>query len=322
MSFSLPIPSQTLDELLARYSRPVTRQRYPVTFDERAEGGGAEIFEPALKHYGNAFRRGDPELADTADRARWYAARNAMMDHVLRLVATSKAADALVLRGSLLLKAWLGDQARTPGDIDWVVTPSTRPSNSPEAILMIEELAALMAAKPDAGLARIETQRIAMDRIWTYDRADGLRVALPWRAEGLPGGSVQMDFVFCETLTVPAEPLALPLSDGSSVTFNAATRELSLAWKLLWLQTDFHPQGKDLYDAVLLAESTSLSHSVLEQVFGQAREGQLFQRMGPDFPDQLDLEWSHFAQEYPWVPGDARLWQRRLTEALAPTFRR
>lgn len=46
---------------------------------------------------------------------------------------------------------------------------------------MIEELVALMAAKPDAGPACIETQRIAMDRIWTYDRADGLRVALPWR---------------------------------------------------------------------------------------------------------------------------------------------
>lgn len=39
---------------------------------------------------------------------------------------------------------------------------------------MIEELVALMAAKPDAGPACI-----AMDRIWTYDRADGLRVAPP-----------------------------------------------------------------------------------------------------------------------------------------------
>ncbi len=306
---------------MARYSKPVARPDYPVTFDERAEGAGAEIFEPALMHYSRAFRRGDPAFSSPAERARWYAARDAVLDHLLRLIEPSEAAGMLVLRGSLLLKAWLGEQARAPGDIDWVVTPAAIPSNSDRAVALIEGLVDLVRTNPDAGLARIDARAIAVDRIWTYDRADGLRVAVPWEAAGLPGGSVQMDFVFHEPLIEPAVPVDLPLSDGSAcVRLNAATRELSLAWKLLWLETDIHPQGKDLYDAVLLAESVPLRHSLLARVFEQAEEAETFQRLKPDFPDRWRLEWSHFAQEYPWVPGDAQSWQRRLTQALAPVF--
>ncbi|MFG2526860.1 hypothetical protein [Streptomyces sp. NPDC048516] len=43
----------------------------------------------------------------------------------------------------------------------------------------------------------------------------------------------------------------------------AAARALSLAWKVLWLVSDLHPEGKDLYDALLLAESTELPSALL-----------------------------------------------------------
>ncbi|PYC74957.1 hypothetical protein C7C45_03455 [Micromonospora arborensis] len=39
----------------------------------------------------------------------------------------------------------------------------------------------------------------------------------------------------------------------------AAPAPLALAWKLLWLATDRYPQGKDLYDAALLAEHTTVT---------------------------------------------------------------
>jgi len=31
----------------------------------------------------------------------------------------------LILRGSVLLKTWLGTDAREPGDLDWVIVPAT-----------------------------------------------------------------------------------------------------------------------------------------------------------------------------------------------------
>ena len=40
----------------------------------------------------------------------------------------------------------------------------------------------------------------------------------------------------------------------------------ALAWKLLWLATDTYPQGKDLYDAVLLAEHTTVDQSLVRQL--------------------------------------------------------
>jgi len=47
------------------------------------------------------------------------------MAHLLRIATESPWQNHLVLRGSLLLKAWLGAAAREPGDMDWVVTPPT-----------------------------------------------------------------------------------------------------------------------------------------------------------------------------------------------------
>ena len=51
----------------------------------------------------------------------WHRARRRVMDHLLRLVADSPWREGLVLRGSLVLTAWLGRVAREPGDIDFVV---------------------------------------------------------------------------------------------------------------------------------------------------------------------------------------------------------
>lgn len=67
---------------------------------------------------------------------------------------------------------------------------------------------------------------------------------------------------------------AIPRADGAGPTVvRTAGRELSLAWKLLWLHVDCATEGraqaKDLYDAVLLAEAeaTKLSPRLLRKVF-------------------------------------------------------
>src|SRR4051812_46460451 len=83
----------------------------------------ADVFDPALKQFPRAFRAGEPAFEDAVQEARWLVARRRAMDHLLRLVSRSIWSDHLVLRGSLLLKLWLGEAAREPGDMDWVVSP-------------------------------------------------------------------------------------------------------------------------------------------------------------------------------------------------------
>ena len=52
------------------------------------------------------------------------AAHRAALDHVLRLVAAAECGESLVLRGSMAMLAWIGDGARPPRDLDWIVRAS------------------------------------------------------------------------------------------------------------------------------------------------------------------------------------------------------
>jgi hypothetical protein len=95
----------------------------------------------------------------------------------------------------------------------------------------------------------------------------------------------------------------------------AASASLSLAWKLLWLATDTYPQGKDLYDAVLLAEHTTVDQDLVRQL------------MRPELGTEADaftaetvlswqVDWTNFTDEYPAITGTAEQWTRRLALAL------
>ena len=123
----------------------------PPTFNPTGSAEGARrprVFDPALKHYPSAFRPGDPAFARPEDAARWRAARRQATDHVLRAAAESAWGDHLVLRGSRLLRAWLGAEAREPGDLDWVVRPPSARLTDPWAADLLGGLAAAVAARP------------------------------------------------------------------------------------------------------------------------------------------------------------------------------
>lgn len=248
-------------------------------------------------------------------------ARRAALDHILSLVAGSACGDTLVLRGSMSLLAWLGDRAREPGDLDWVVRPiAVQPPDpshpypyvsridkvrsAPETahgavddeIWTFEEfdtegahprvppaglrwataedidfdtphldLLDLIRERPQApGGPRLDADAATFATDWSYAYSStygkgGARILLPWTAADGSGGTVQLDFAYDETLPEPAVLSAVPRADGG--TPNAvwtASPALSLAWKLQWLAADQAAQGrsggKDLYDAVLLAE--------------------------------------------------------------------
>ncbi|MFC9267540.1 nucleotidyl transferase AbiEii/AbiGii toxin family protein [Streptomyces zhihengii] len=273
------------------------------------------VFDPALKHFAEAYRP-----LDAAPSEEWRAARRAALDAVLAAVADSPWADSLVLRGSMTMSAWF-DGAREPKDIDFVVTPEDRAIDDPGTGGMLDGIAALaerVAAQRFPGPA-IDAAGAVREYIWTYERVPGYRMVLPWRAAGAGGGQVQLDFVFNEKL-----PLAPVTAEVRGVRLRCADPVLALVWKMQWLLTDMYPQGKDLYDAVLLAERHPLPLPLLTEVLrlsGEWPTGVPGVVRLEDVEEAVrQVEWHHFAADAP-VPADAgEAYARRLLTAVRPAF--
>ncbi|MFC4117387.1 hypothetical protein [Nonomuraea zeae] len=102
-----------------RYDMPaVESPDVPVTYLPLTRGDRVRqprIFDPALKQFTHAFRAGEPAFADEETGRRWRRARREAIDHLVGIVARSPWSENLVLRGSLLLEAWIGAEARGSG---------------------------------------------------------------------------------------------------------------------------------------------------------------------------------------------------------------
>ncbi len=83
----------------------------------------------------------------------------------------------------MLLKTWLADAAREPGDIDWVFRPSSVGIDDLLATELFEELIQLVSVNPVIGNALFEVNEIAVDDIWTYERAVGRCIIFTWKSE-------------------------------------------------------------------------------------------------------------------------------------------
>ncbi|MFE4516115.1 nucleotidyl transferase AbiEii/AbiGii toxin family protein [Kitasatospora sp. NPDC056783] len=273
------------------------------------------VFDPALAEYSRALRPSEPAFTDPRLAERWLAARREALNTALSAVAVSPWAEHLVLRGSILLRAWYGEQAREPGDLDFVVRPVDWQLEDERTDRMLQDLAA--GAERLSGRVRLHADQALSDEIWTYSRIPGRRLVLPWSAPGVPGGTVQLDFVFTEHLPVPPEPSRLP---GVAGPLLAATPQLSLAWKILWLISDTHPQGKDLYDAVLLSRSAELPYDLLRQVVTQSEEGWSRRPVLPEQITDIYVDWDEFAKDHPRFAGPVEEYPAQLDAALRPTF--
>ncbi len=313
------------------------------------------------------------------------AARRAALDHVLTLVAEAPWSGSLVLRGSMVMPAWVGEAAREAADLDWVVledaagvdpldpypyvdlleavqqwpeaadgaaryemwtfeefgTGGRRPVLPPEGLSWVPDEAAVetgppyldllerLARRPGAAPGvRLDAAGARVDGTWTYRHYDtpGIRLLVPWHAEGLPSGEVRLDFARDEPLPEPPVWTLVPTGRGGRpVPVRTASRELSLAWKLLWLHTDTRDggraRGKDLYDAVLLAEATDapLSPRLLRKVFGETADWATSSgALRPDAVAGWDVDWAGFQEGHPGAEGTAGEWLRRLVRALEP----
>lgn len=278
-----------------------------------------QLFEPALQHCPNAFRHGEPQFRDASQLPAWHAARRAATDDLLQRVAESAFGKHLVLRGSTLLRTYLGPAAREPGDMDWVVQPETI---TPASLLGQQILQSIRALVEDAQTVpgtEIRWGRFAEDDIWLYSRSPGKRITATWLAPELPAGDVQMDFVFGEELWAPPIDLTLTLFHGAKINVFAASPAQSLAWKIMWLQEDNYAQGKDLYDAVLLAENFQLPQEMRDKLTLICRP---YGRIPfEEWSNHWHIDWENFQLEYPTVPGTAEDWVLRLGRALSPELR-
>jgi hypothetical protein len=331
------MPSFPNAQTCARAEEEYRMSRLPVTLPVTLTAGIGEaavqhgVFDPALKQFDDAFRPGDGVVEDPGLRARWQTVRRSALDLVLAAVAGSPWADSLVLRGSMLMSAWFGPAARAPKDIDFVVVPDTWGIEDARTDAMLDgiaEAAERLAAERGTGLA-LSASGAVSERIWTYERVPGRRLVIPWTAPDLPGGQVQIDFVFQEPLPTPPRP-----TEVAGVRVLAADRELSLAWKLMWLACDLYPAVKDLYDAVLLAEHSALRLPLLETVMRTADEwpGNRDEPLGlpvfetaareVDWNTDLDAEAGRpeGGAPAPEVLAARRALADRLVTALAPLF--
>jgi hypothetical protein len=306
-----PDRGHSRDERLRR--APNWVRGFPSTFHPLAIKPGQDItqravFDPALKQFAHAFRGGDPRFGDPADGARWLEARRGAMAHVLHLVGNSDWAENLVLRGSAVMRAWFGDAAREPGDLDFVVTPRSIAFESPRAQQLIDDVIEAVAGDPGPGLCAGEAET---DHIWTYERVPGRRIVLPFDVEGLPRGAIQIDLVFNEELPIAPEPVEV-----TGTTLLAANQELSLAWKLQWLASDSYPQAKDLYDAALLAQRTTVDTGlVIDLLRPELGDRALdFDRRSVLELDGVD--WDNAPSELPVTKADERELLQRVAAAL------
>ena len=318
-------------------------------------------------------------------------AHRAALDHVLRLVAEADCGDSLILRGSMAMLAWVGNGARPPRDLDWIVRPSNAmpvddrhpypyleqldsvqlwpevahgagrpkiwmfedldtggfyPRLPPEGLHWLtaaeldgdvsrphdDVIAAVRAQPLAAGGVVLDVDNATFDSRWTYaysdgdegdaprevnaDEGGGIRVVIPWRVEDGPTGSVQVDFSYDEVLPEPPVLAAVPCEDTPEPTVVwAATAAASLVWKLQWLGTDQvrrgSSEGKDLYDAVLLAElsSTEISPRLRHALRSRVPDADVLR---PEAVRQWTIDWSSLN-----VHSGTQGWLDRLATALA-----
>ncbi|WP_206664160.1 nucleotidyl transferase AbiEii/AbiGii toxin family protein [Thermomonospora catenispora] len=190
------------------------------------------------------------------------------------------------------------------------------PLREDPGIGLYEELIRLLTRRPEAAPGVLvdpaSAERDVLGGYYRLYNASGVRLVISWQAEGLPPGRVQLDFARDEWLPEAPVPAAVPRADGGEPSVvPAAGPELSLAWKLLWLHTDRLTErrcrGKDLYDAVLLAEAerTALSRPLLEKVFRRAL-GPGSAGLDPSSILRWEVDWRSFQATCPPGSGDGR----------------
>ncbi|WP_327007597.1 nucleotidyl transferase AbiEii/AbiGii toxin family protein [Dactylosporangium sp. NBC_01737] len=246
-----------------------------------------------------------PVFADAAQAARWHEARRQAMYALLHQIATSRWSDRLVLCGSIALRAQLGDATREPADIDLVALLHTLKPWAGDAQALQDGLAQL---GPDPSRVDAWLQ-------WGYGNAPGMRLRYPVTVDDAPDAAVMVDVILGDEL--PVAPELLDVAPG--VLMLATPPALALASKLCWLESDANPQAKDLYDAVLLAEHTTVEPAIVRELL-RREIGDDADAFGPYAVERWTVDWNDLRLAQPHIAGDLDAWKQRLITALWRSF--
>jgi hypothetical protein len=187
---------------------------------------------------------------------------------------------ALVLRGSLLQRIWLGETARPAGDVDLEIVfyPTITPQvhewyNDLSAIECVRN--ALCNSTEDVNKSILFTGNNQIregDTLWEYD-SPGQRYHANWQwAEKGLAENLQIDIAqsqYSDLIMQHLAPISLTDLTGNQTNIPAYTQELQLASKMYWLlksvrysrlfQTyTWRGEIKDIFDVYSLLQHGSL----------------------------------------------------------------
>ncbi|GAB4585160.1 nucleotidyl transferase AbiEii/AbiGii toxin family protein [Nocardia sp. IFM 10818] len=293
------------------------------------------VYDPLARQSAHRRRPTErPYFYDPARAEAWVAARREAMDCVLAAAVASTWSNNLVLRGSALLAARFGAWAREPADLDFVVTPRRLRADQSAVDRMLDEIAsraAGLALLDDSVRILAESDIAEIEPVWPYRGTAGRRLTLAWDCPRRGRGTVRVDFAFGEELPEPAREIRMPRlgRPGPPVVMAAATETASLAWKLMWLDEDVSSgnlaQGKDLFDAVLLAEHGEHPGGLFEAmtrlgglVYDWSPPGSYDPETLADFGRRVD--WSGFAVDYPLLVEAHEEFVQRFVAAVTRVY--
>jgi hypothetical protein len=181
-------------------------------------------------------------------------ARHHILEGVLRRLARSPHADDVVLRGSMLTRAWVGPQQRFAQDLDFV---GTFPHSVEEAA---RRFVPVLAADNIDDEVCVEAASLRAQGIWLNTAFPGVR--LFFRAGlSVVDRELAVDVGFNDPLVPPARLLDYPtLLPMGQVAVWAVRQETAVAWKLHGLAEmgASHWRPKDLHDLDLLTQALTL----------------------------------------------------------------
>ncbi|WP_216895447.1 hypothetical protein [Nocardia alni] len=292
-------------------------------------------------------------FTDPEDGAGWFAARCEAIDHILTAIAQSPWSPRLVLfGGDALMRAWFCEWASQSGGLEFAVRFELwQAPEEPTLGHIFDDIladAAAISRKPDSTVV-IDRLRCDYTDIGEsyYDRgASGDRLLFSWQGRGHTG-TINLDFCYDTTLYDPPVPTPIPRVSfpGTPLVLPAASQRQSLAWKIARLAADAdripepiedepeynepvedysrsNPLGRDLYEAVLLAERSQLPLHLLDSALGS--QNILLTALDTELSLLIrianDVDWNTFADDLPALAGAHEQFVWRFAAALAPTF--